>query len=131
MVCERHIYPISVQRSRKELVCGRKSERYRRCQCPIYIEGSLAGESIRKSLDLTSWEAASDLVAQWNAAGQIGGTRVEIPSIVDAVGKHIRDAEARNLQPASLKKIRDILRRRFLRKLPGYVDSRFGDSPTS
>ena len=55
---------------RHRLSCSHKSERYRRCQCPIYVEGSLAGEQVRKSLDLKSWEAASDLVAKWNATGQ-------------------------------------------------------------
>jgi site-specific recombinase XerD len=100
---------------RHRLSCGRSSERYRRCQCPIYVEGSLGGEQIRKSLDLTSWEAASDLVAQWNAAGQIGGVRIEIPDVVNAIAKHVADAEARNLQPASLRKIRDIIEHRLHR----------------
>lgn len=98
--------------------CGRHSERYRRCACPIYVEGSLAGEHIRKALDLTSWEAAIDLIARWNAAGQIGGVRIQIPTVAEAVAKLLADAEARNLRPESVKKIRDIIERRFL----GYCD---------
>ena len=94
--------------------CPHRSERYRRCQCPIYVEGSLGGESVRKSLDLTSWEAASDLIARWNAAGQIGAVRIEIPSITEAVAKHLADAHGRNLKAASIKKIRDVIERRFL-----------------
>ncbi len=36
--------------------CSHRSRRYRRCACPIHVEGSLAGEPIRKALDLSSWE---------------------------------------------------------------------------
>ncbi len=99
---------------RHRLSCSHRSERYRRCQCPIYVEGSLAGEQVRKALDLTSWEAASDLVAKWNASGQVGVVRAEIPTIAEAAAKHITDAEARNLQAGSVKKIRDVIERRFL-----------------
>lgn len=81
---------------------------------PIHIEGSLSGEKIRKALDLTSWEAASNSIAKWNASGQIGVTRQDVPSIAEAVGKHIADGEARNLKPESCKKIRDVVERRFL-----------------
>jgi hypothetical protein len=31
--------------------CPHTSERYRRCSCPIYVEGSLGAETIRKALD--------------------------------------------------------------------------------
>jgi len=100
---------------RHRLVCGRRSERYRRCQCPIYVEGSLGGEPVRKSLDLTSWEAASDLITAWNASGQVGVARAPVPDVAEAVQKHVADAEARNLQPESVKKVRDVIERRFLR----------------
>jgi len=72
---------------RHRALCPHSSERYRRCSCPIYVDGSLSGEPIRKSLDLTSWEAASDLVANWNASGQVGVVRSEIPLLTDAVTK--------------------------------------------
>ena len=59
--------------------CPQKSERYRRCSCPIYVEGTLAHEYVRKALDLTSWEAATDVVRTWEKAGRIGGVVVEPP----------------------------------------------------
>ena len=52
--------------------CWQRSERYRRCACPIYVDGTLRGECVKKSLDLTSWTAASDLIAKWNESGEIG-----------------------------------------------------------
>ena len=53
--------------------CPHSTRRYRRCRCPIHVEGSLGGESIRKALDLTSWEAAENLIHEWNTVGRIGG----------------------------------------------------------
>jgi hypothetical protein len=64
---------------RHRAICGHTSERYRRCQCPIYVEGSLGGEQIRKSLDLTPWEAASDLIAQVERGGTNRRTRNRDP----------------------------------------------------
>ncbi|MEW6323626.1 MAG: hypothetical protein AB1635_21345, partial [Acidobacteriota bacterium] len=99
---------------RHRVSCPHTSERFRRCACPIYVEGSLAGEPVRKSLDLTSWKAASDLIARWNASGEIGTARTEIPDLREAVTKFISDAEARNLEAESVKKIRDAVERTFL-----------------
>jgi site-specific recombinase XerD len=93
---------------------GIKPRNYRKCSCPLHVEGSLGGEPIRRALDLTSWEAAEDLVARWRESGRIGVSRKVIPSLKEAIGKHIADAEARNLRAESIKKIRDVIERRFL-----------------
>jgi hypothetical protein len=61
------------------------------------VQGSLGGEWIKKSLNLTSWEAASDLVVAWTASGQIGVVKPEIPLLEDAVDKFIADAKAQHL----------------------------------
>ncbi len=89
--------------------CPQSSRRYRRCACPIHVEGSLRGEKIRKALDLTSWEAADSLIAGWNATGEIGVIRPDVPSIAEAVQKFLADAESRHLKEASLKKYRNLL----------------------
>lgn len=94
--------------------CSHRSERYRRCSCPIYVEGTLRGEPVRKTLDLTSWEAASNLIAQWNASGEVGVIKPEIPTIVEAVDKFIADAKARQLGWETLRKYENLLKRRFL-----------------
>lgn len=93
--------------------CPHTSRRYRRCACPLWVQGSLAGEKIRKSLDLTSWEAGSDLITQWTSAGQIGGIRKNIPSIESAVTQYLADCEKRLKKP-SVKKYRSLLRVHFL-----------------
>jgi hypothetical protein len=48
-------------------------------------QGSLHGEVIKKALDLRSWQAASDLVRGWEASGDIGVVRLEIPFLKDAI----------------------------------------------
>src|SRR5579871_2743344 len=85
-----------------------------RLKCPIHVEGSLRGEKVRRALDLTSWEAASDLITQWNASGMIGVTNVEVPTVGEAIAKFVADAEARNLRPESLKKIKNVVEQKFL-----------------
>ena len=63
--------------------CSHTSRSYRRCPCPIWVQGArFGGETIRRAMDVTSIEAASNLVAQWNAAGAIGAVKQE-PARVD------------------------------------------------
>jgi hypothetical protein len=76
--------------------CPHRTEgrEYRRCRCPLWVQGTLAGEIVRKSLDLSSWEAASELVRMWEARGSLSGRIVAVP---DAVSKFMDDARARHL----------------------------------
>ncbi len=92
--------------------CPQTSQRYRRCSCPVYVEGTLAGERVNKALDQTSWEAATDLVRAWEKAGRIGGTVA--PTISEAVAKFLSDAKARSLEESSLKKYRNVLEAHLL-----------------
>ncbi len=82
---------------------------YRRCLCPIWLDGSLNGVEIRKSLRLRDWQRAQDLVRQWEAEGQ----RVEKPkplTVKEACEKFVADAEARNLREPTLYKYRLLFR---------------------
>jgi integrase-like protein len=90
-----------------------KSRRWTRCACPIWVQGSLGGEYVRESLN-TVWGAAQERVRGWEASGLVGVIRNEIPTIKEAVQKHIADADARNLKPESVKKIKDVIERRLL-----------------
>lgn len=90
-----------------------RNRRFNKCKCPIWVQGSLAGEYVRRSLDIASWQAASERVHEWEAAGGIGAIRPEIPSIAEAIEKYISDAEGRGLNPESVKKVRDVIVRRF------------------
>jgi hypothetical protein len=58
-------------------------------RCPLWVQGSLGGEYIRKALNLSAWEAASDLVRPWESSGQIGVVRPDIPTLKEAVEKFV------------------------------------------
>lgn len=73
------------------------------------MQGTLRGERIRKSLDLTSWEAGTELVRGWEASGRIGELRRETPTVAGAVAAFLEDAKARNLRDETLRKYRYIL----------------------
>lgn len=96
--------------------CGQTSRRYRRCSCPIWVQGTLGGESIRKSIDLTSWDAAEKLIRDWKEAGAIGAEGKRAVSIHAAVEKYLRDAGMR-LQPSTVD-----LYRRGLKHLLAWSD---------
>ena len=80
--------------------CPHNSRSYRRCKCPIQVEGSLAGQKIRKSLDLTNWEAAQNRVREWEVKGEIRVNRLgegELPTVERALGLFMEDSRARHL----------------------------------
>src|SRR5258708_2054008 len=57
--------------------CPHRSRSYRRCSCPIWVQGTLGRETIRRALDVTSVETASNLVRQWTTVGTIGAVKDE------------------------------------------------------
>jgi hypothetical protein len=69
--------------------CRFKSRRAK-CFCPIWAQGILRGEKIRKSLDLTNWEAAQKLCRDWEIDG-----RKEIPSVREALTRFVADQKSR------------------------------------
>jgi integrase len=101
-----------IRRHLKE--CPHTSTRYRRCKCPIHVYGTLAGEKVRKALDQTSWDAATDLINAWTTAGEIGVIRVEAPTVREAIQKFIADCEARKLGWEAMRKYRHLLDDRLL-----------------
>ena len=73
------------------------------------MQGTLGGERIRRALDLSSWEAGTDLVRGLEASGKIGQVRPEVPTIGEAVARFIEDAEARKLSWETIRKLRRTL----------------------
>ena len=51
--------------------CPHRSRNYKRCQCPIWAQGTLGNESVRQALDLTSWDAAEDEIHEWRTSGKV------------------------------------------------------------
>jgi integrase len=99
--------------------CGQKDRYHRRCRCPVWVEGTTdAGEYIRHSLKINSWERAEDKKRELESGPDlqpVSGTAQVQPSapsksarirISDAVEKFCRECEARNLSDATLRKYR-------------------------
>jgi integrase/recombinase XerD len=73
---------------------------YKKCGCPIWVQGTLRGRWIKKSLDLRNWEAAQKLVRDW----EIGDGGSEDISVRTACESFVKDCQARRLSTASLDK---------------------------
>lgn len=91
--------------------CPQTSRRYRRCRCPIHVEGSLGGEMVRRALDLTSWEAAQEVIHEWNTTGRIGGRLQKNATIGEAVASYLAYCGARQLSVRSIARYRAFFER--------------------
>lgn len=79
------------------------------CQCPVWVDGYLAGKRVNKTLDVRDWTRANAIIRDWEIAGTIqpaarAGTPVE-----EACDAFMADAEAQCLSESSLKKHRVLL----------------------
>jgi integrase/recombinase XerD len=81
--------------------CPHRVRTYKKCGCPIWVQGTLHGKWIKQSLDLRNWESAQKLVRDWESGHTAGRS-----SVAHACDAFIRDCEARNLSEASLGKYR-------------------------
>src|SRR5580704_13864003 len=87
--------------------CPHRSEgrKYRRCRCPVWVDGFLNGDDIRQSLDLRDWEKAQQRIREWEAEGR--RTEAEEPiTVEEACAEFLLDAEARKLGESTLDKYR-------------------------
>jgi integrase/recombinase XerD len=95
--------------------CAHRAEgrKYRRCHCPIWADGFLGREEIRKSLDTRDWEKAQDIIRQWEAEGA-QPQEPEPVTIAEAWEGFIEDVKARKLEAATVYKY-DLLSRQMKR----------------
>ena len=73
--------------------CPYRSRKHRRCKCPLWVAGTLAGEPVKKSLDVTSWEAAQDKVRLWESQGRMEDRSEVTITLRDAVQKFIDELQ--------------------------------------
>ena len=94
------------RRHRKD--CAHRSEgrKYRRCRCPIWVDGFVAGRDIRKSLDIADWEKAQDIVREMEATEGEARVTSEPLSIQLASEKFLTDVRARQLCDGTIYKYR-------------------------
>jgi integrase/recombinase XerD len=91
--------------------CGRK-KRQSNCSCPVWVQGRLHGQMMRKSLGIRNWESAQKIVRDWEA--RIDGGSQTVP---EAFGYFLADCVARNLKPETIAKYR-LLQREMIAWFP-------------
>src|SRR5487761_49979 len=101
---------------------------YRRCRCPVWVDGHLNGVELHKSLGTRDWQKAQQTVREWEAEGQETATVVVQPMTIEQAHREfIADTEARKLKESTVYKSHLFLRQldafagehgiRFLREL--------------
>ena len=91
-----------------------KGRRWTRCNCGIWVQGSLGGEWVKRSLNTRDWSAAAAIVHGWEASGQIGVVKVDLPTVEKAVEAYFDDAKARHLAETTIQKRRELLEGKLL-----------------
>ena len=85
--------------------CKHKSRRYKGCSCPIWIQGVLEGKAVRRSLDLTNWEAAQNRIRELEIYGD-----ERVISVSDVCERFLADVQARGIGPAQTSKYKLLTR---------------------
>ena len=80
-----------------------KGRAYRKCKCPIWVDGMLGGREIRESLKLRDWQKANARVREWEADEQ-RPAEVAPKSIESAWEDFLADLNARKLAESTMRK---------------------------
>lgn len=92
------------RRHKKSCVHRAEGREYRRCRCPIWVDGSHKGKEIRKALGELNWERAQQTLDEL-----LGDKPSEI-SIEQMCKDFIADAEARKLRSSTIDRHKIIFR---------------------
>jgi len=89
---------------------------FKKCNCPIHVEGKCGAQFIRKSLGTTSWQRAQQRVLEAEARGSWAPLpeehKAEPIKISEAKQRFLKDAESgRRLGESTLRKYKLMLRR--------------------
>jgi integrase/recombinase XerD len=103
---------------------------WKRCECPIFVTGSLQGKFRRQSTGKWEWSDAKAVAESLETAGTFSGATVSTPpppqpveririTIADATAAFLSYRQNRGVAPATLKKYRT-----FTRQLLAYAEGR-------
>jgi integrase/recombinase XerD len=81
--------------------CDHKLRTWRRCSCPLWADGTLAGKRYHKTLKTRNWEDGQKKIQKLEAAGKDDPKQ---KTVLEGTEDFIRDAEARGLRPPSIYK---------------------------
>lgn len=111
--------------------CAKKDDsNYRRCRCPKWLDGTLPGRTgrFRVSAKTKSWEQAELLARKYENSALSGEEMkpAKMPTVKEAVGIFLADAEARGLAPGYPAKTAQHLRgatRRLRRRIGRHLSA--------
>lgn len=82
-----------------------KGNAYKKCACPVWVQGSVDGHAVRRSADTRDWRVAQIRAREWEAEGTVKRKSGNI-TVRAACAAFKADAEARGLAKPTLKKYR-------------------------
>jgi site-specific recombinase XerD len=82
-----------------------KGNAYKKCTCPVWVQGSVDGRAVRRSADTRDWRVAQIRAREWEADGE-AKPKAGFVTVEAACNAFRRDAEARGLAKPTLKKYR-------------------------
>jgi integrase/recombinase XerD len=89
-----------------------KGRDYRRCKCPVWVDGLLGGRDLRQSLKTRDFQKATEIVREWETKGTVEEEKQDAPVTIEhACAEFLRDARARELREPTLYKYRLLFRR--------------------
>jgi integrase/recombinase XerD len=94
------------RRHRKNCEHRNAGRKYRRCRCPIWVDGYIAAQEIRKSLHTVDWQKAQERVREWESKESEPKKAAEPVTLQDAGERYLTDVKARQLNEATVYKYR-------------------------
>lgn len=92
--------------------CPKQKDRYwRRCNCPMWVEGTLGSVYHRESLKTRSWERAKEIIEKWEAKPDQRPNRQSTVSLSDAGAQYVAHCQAANLSESTIRHRRQLLDR--------------------
>src|SRR5579872_2032280 len=88
--------------------CQHKTRKLRNCACSIWVDGTVGGKEIRRTLKTRNWQRAQQLVREMEANDKEPDERVTIERACEAF---IQDAKDRALRTSSLERYEPLFER--------------------
>jgi len=85
------------------------NRRNNNCRYPIYVDGTLSGERVNKSLKMRDWTRANEIIREWEITGSVEPLAAAGMPVREACEAFLADAEAQKLSDSSIKKYRVLL----------------------
>jgi len=93
------------RRHTKDCPFKAKGTAHRKCECPVWIDGTLGGRRVRKSADTRDWRVAQTRAREWELEGDAQTSRHN-PAIEKACEAFKADCNSRGLAKSTQKKYR-------------------------